>query len=55
MKQIIQDKYEGKWEEGVILFTVRELTCKKRPLAHLVICHESHEEKGSFYIHLAET
>ena len=41
-------------EEGVILFTVRELTCKKRPLSHSVICHKSREDKGSFYIHLAE-
>ena len=42
-------------EDGVILFTVRELTCKRRPLAYSVICHESREDKGSFYIHLAET
>ena len=42
-------------EEGVMLFTVKELIFKRRPLAHSVICHESREDKGSFYIHLAET
>ena len=41
-------------EEGVMLFTVRDLTCKKRPLAYSVICHESLEDKGRFYMHLAE-
>ena len=55
MKQIIQDKCEGKWGRGCNALHSQRADFKKRPLAHSVICHESLEDKGSFYMHLAET